>query len=1045
MIARLIRIRPMGLAIVAATTMLSCERAPSGPLTVPLLELASSPSIDEGCDVFEVVVRGPRATAVPVGGDGCGTLTVVIDGTPIADPTANTVRLPVAIHNAGAHEAVAPARLFAPAEGLVLVHPRDLPPFEEPVVRPPSSTSGSIIWVRSADEILADPSIGAGEVAVWSYDAVLGGSGSEPVLPPGARTASRLIEIGTRPGVHTFRVALHARATRAAPTSFAQPPDSIPSAIYAATNVTESSPDLPGAFLKNIVLVTFAEDASEAQRGAAIRGVSGTVVGGVRFADGDGVYVVQVPDDGSGSGALAAADQLATLPQVDAASPEMLGDEAVDYLRPRDDPTHPEWHLDPDSAAGVNWALERIAAPMAWGCSVGNRETSVAVLDYYFTDIPDLSPNVTYHEYSFLRPSSRHGTAVAAILGARGNNRLRMTGVMWEAGLRLYRRDPQWFQQPGLWFQQRRAPQTTLVDLALMTQAAEAGARVINLSGGMRNEPPALGTAADTLRSARRIRYVVVQMAAEIRRLERMGRRPLFVFSAGNANPAQPLSAYWNTYPALADSFPQRILVVASTERNDALRTDSRIGNLVNIAAPGTEVLSMTQDGDLAPLNATSAAAPLVSGVAGLLFAFDPSLTAEPVHDLILRGAAAGGRRTPVSNYPIVNAHESLKLAAQRPGAPLCGNRVWATNGQIIVQRGGARSPADREVIATTGPTAMNLSVAHGGHRIEFVRNTPSGDIYFAVEHRDGMWQPPMQIPAFGWPGPGVVNRTIHPAGSAQSSHWFSHDGDRSLDASAFLVEEAPEFPLTLYQWSEDAGFQVARTSISTGLNGPDRICQSLRIQTDRYSEHCQTPLTVPGPERIDWATVAYPQMGDTALVILNRWRGDRRLAIVREQLYDVELDDTATFEVSKVSITWRPLRAEVYRIALSTLSGQTPQLLLTIPDSAVYWAAFSEDERATALAVGVGERLEYINYNASEVTVPPYDRVLGCAIEYRDPRLGRVQDANDRILAPDACPVYWLAPGPFAPSRVGRSLPLVASKQRVIPNYVTRGKQRSP
>ncbi len=82
----------------------------------------------------------------------------------------------------------------------------------------------------------------------------------------------------------------------------------------------------------------------------------------------------------------------------------------------------------------------------------------------------------------------------------------------------------------------------------------------------------------------------------------------------------------------------------------------------------------------------TSFAAPLVSGIAALLFAVDPTLTPAQVKQFIVQGAQRSGRLA--GGIPIVDAYESLKLAAQRKGAPLCGNRTWFRRGRVIVERG---------------------------------------------------------------------------------------------------------------------------------------------------------------------------------------------------------------------------------------------------------------------------------------------------------------------------------------------------------------------
>jgi hypothetical protein len=143
----------------------------------------------------------------------------------------------------------------------------------------------------------------------------------------------------------------------------------------------------------------------------------------------------------------------------------------------------------------------------------------------------------------------------------------------------------------------------------------------------------------------------------------------------------------------------------------------------------------------------------------------------------------------------------------------------------------------------------------------------------------------------------------------------------------------------------------------------------------------------------------------------------------VREQRYDPEIDDTATFEDIKLALTWRPEMAQIYRLTLPSVAGQTPQVVREIPDSAVYFVGLSEEGSQSVLAVGQGEILEYYNYSASEVPIPPYAREEGCVIEYRDPRLASARDSRDRIPAAGACPPLFTADwtGTISPYRAAR------------------------
>lgn len=113
----------------------------------------------------------------------------------------------------------------------------------------------------------------------------------------------------------------------------------------------------------------------------------------------------------------------------------------------------------------------------------------------------------------------------------------------------------------------------------------------------------------------------------------------------------------------------------------------------------------------------TSLSAPFATGLAGLLLSFDPRLSSDSLKTLIVEGARRGGRTA--GGVPILNAYKSLRAAAQRDGAPLCGNRVWADGGRVFAERD--RAAGTREELFTLGERAGYLNVRHGGRRIDML------------------------------------------------------------------------------------------------------------------------------------------------------------------------------------------------------------------------------------------------------------------------------------------------------------------------------------
>ncbi|HTD80131.1 MAG TPA: S8 family serine peptidase, partial [Chloroflexota bacterium] len=89
------------------------------------------------------------------------------------------------------------------------------------------------------------------------------------------------------------------------------------------------------------------------------------------------------------------------------------------------------------------WNLRRIGMEQAWDLRPSAAEVLVAVLDTGVDlNHPDLKPNLVLDQgYDFLddlpspQDDESHGTAVAGIIGATGNNREGVTGIAWHVKL----------------------------------------------------------------------------------------------------------------------------------------------------------------------------------------------------------------------------------------------------------------------------------------------------------------------------------------------------------------------------------------------------------------------------------------------------------------------------------------------------------------------------------------------------------------------------------------------------------------------------------
>jgi hypothetical protein len=214
------------------------------------------------------------------------------------------------------------------------------------------------------------------------------------------------------------------------------------------------------------------------------------------------------------------------------------------------------------------------------------------------------------HGYDFVQddgsPADQngHGTHVAGIIGARGNNNFGVAGVAWTASLMALR--------------VLDANGTGRDDaiIAALDYAAANGARITNNSYGRVGFDQALFTAFEAAGNAGMLQVV----------------------AAGNDG------ANTDIQPGSPASFRlDSVISVAATNDSDGLAGFSNFGrNTVDLGAPGVHIAS-TWLNTVAPfasfvfLDGTSMATPMVSGVAALVAAQDPSLTAAQLRDRILR------------------------------------------------------------------------------------------------------------------------------------------------------------------------------------------------------------------------------------------------------------------------------------------------------------------------------------------------------------------------------------------------------------------------
>lgn len=489
---------------------------------------------------------------------------------------------------------------------------------------------------------------------------------------------------------------------------------------------------------KSLIELRFVAGATQADKQHVVDSIGGQVVGGRTTPGGSKIYYVRVASNTAGTAAGDAAALAESLPGVAESSPiTFVTADGLAYRSPFDGAGWRQWQLDPGHLSGAaqhNWQLEALDLPRAWGCSIGD-SVHLAVVDSRIhvltehTNIVGTPINPDPNTPVFSDVLTWHGDAVTRILASPGDDNVGMTGVMWHAGV----------SQTDI-TEYPIVPGTSVMRTNFVADVIEFAVgvpeqRVINISLGSGIDATRPVSAADSIRAATLGQAIVhgLARAHAIVASTPGAHMPLVVVAAGNGGG----DARWSGYPqAAADpTYGRYVLVVTasaySTTSTAPIPSYAGVGSLVEIAAPGDNV--WVTDAALTPrqISGTSFAAPAVSGIAGLLFAFDPSLTADSVKQLLLAGATAGGRvaTSGGATYPVANAYEALRIAAVRAQSPLCGNRVWITDaGAVQVQRGTAT-----ETIGSAGYPGDYLYVPHGGRQV--VYSTDDGDGLYAFDY----------------------------------------------------------------------------------------------------------------------------------------------------------------------------------------------------------------------------------------------------------------------------------------------------------------------
>jgi thermitase len=292
------------------------------------------------------------------------------------------------------------------------------------------------------------------------------------------------------------------------------------------------------------------------------------------------------------------------------------------------------------------WNLKKVQASDAWRFSRG-RGVNVAVIDGSTdTSHPDLVSNVGRTDFNLIpgyyQLPSFHGTHVSGTIAATGNNNRGIVGIAYESKI-----------NPIGMFDPIEERQVILLSQAL-NEAFQLNSDVVNMSISSSSYSSSDHAIFDYLYD-----LGIVCIAA-----------------AGN-------------YASSSFEFPAAygsVLAVANTDINDRRNPSSQYGTWIDVAAPGTNILSLTSVGTNCNLiqgtcsfppstvavddstygyalsGGTSMAAPLVSGIAALVKSYWNNLSLNEIYASIIYGTDSINTDRPIGTGR-VNAAKAIYIA----------------------------------------------------------------------------------------------------------------------------------------------------------------------------------------------------------------------------------------------------------------------------------------------------------------------------------------------------------------------------------------------
>jgi len=302
-----------------------------------------------------------------------------------------------------------------------------------------------------------------------------------------------------------------------------------------------------------------------------------------------------------------------------------------------------------DPSLASQWHLAKIGAPTAWDTTTG-ASIKVAIIDTGVDGShPDLAQQLVpgwnfYDNNANSADVHGHGTAVAGAAAAAGNNGLGVASVAYGAKIMPLR----------VSYPDGSADWGTMAKA--LTWAADNGARVANLSYESVSGSSTINSAATYLK----------------------GKGGVTVVAAGNSGTNSDAVSY------------DDLVVVAATDSSDNRTSWSNYGSHIDVAAPGTSILTTTRGGGYGIWQGTSFSSPVVAGAVALMMAANPALSTSQIQSLLYSTAVDLGTAGKDIYYGA--GRVNVAAASQAAAAATGGDTQSPTNVQITEPAGGTVS-----------------------------------------------------------------------------------------------------------------------------------------------------------------------------------------------------------------------------------------------------------------------------------------------------------------------------------------------------------------